>query len=73
MGIREPAADMAGSVLHVVDRWQHLGTARDDSEVADLIRSTTTRAFDPDAYRIMARCLDRLSPRDLVMLRTGKR
>jgi DNA polymerase-3 subunit epsilon len=73
VGIREPAADMAGSVIHVVDRWQHLGTARDESEVADLLRSRTTGAFDPDAYRIVARCLDRLPVRDLVMLGTGER
>ncbi len=73
VGIREPAAGGPGTLLHVVDRWQHLGTARDDSEVADLLRATPGRAFDPDAYRIVARCLDRLPPRDLVMLGTGKR
>jgi DNA polymerase III subunit epsilon len=73
VGIREPAVDGPGTLLHVVDRWQHLGTARDDSEVADLLRATSGRAFDPDAYRIVARYLDRLPPRDLVMLGTGKR
>ena len=73
VGIRERAADGPGTLLHVVDRWQHLGTARDESEVAELLRSPARRAFDPDAYRIVARCLDRVPPRDLVMLGTGER
>jgi DNA polymerase III subunit epsilon len=73
IGIRERAADGPGTLLHVVDRWQHLGTARDDSEVAELLRAPAGRPFDPDAYRIVARCLERLSSRDLVMLGTGGR
>jgi DNA polymerase-3 subunit epsilon len=71
VGIREPAPDGQGTVLHVVDRWQHIGTARDDPEVAELLRTATGRAFDPDAYRIVARCLERAAPRDLVMLGRG--
>jgi DNA polymerase-3 subunit epsilon len=68
VGIREPAVDGPGTLLHVVDRWQHLGTARDDTEVAELLRVRGARDFDVDSYRIVARCLDRLGPRDLVML-----
>jgi DNA polymerase-3 subunit epsilon len=71
VGIREPAPDGQGTVLHVVDRWQHIGTARDDPEVAELLRTATGREFDPDAYRIVARCLERAAPRDLVMLGRG--
>jgi DNA polymerase-3 subunit epsilon len=66
IGIREQAADGAGTVLHVIDRWQHLGTARDDDEVAQLLRSADGAAFDPDGYRIVARCLETVAPRDLV-------
>ena len=73
VGIREQAPDGPGTLLHVVDRWQHLGTARDDTEVAELVQSETRAPFDPDAYRIVARCLDRLSSRDLVMLGHGER
>jgi DNA polymerase III subunit epsilon len=68
VGIREPGAGGEGSVLHVVDRWRHLGTASDAAEVAGLLESADEVAFDPDAYRIIARCLERLSPRDLVPL-----
>jgi DNA polymerase-3 subunit epsilon len=68
VGIRERAADGPGTMLHVVDRWQHLGTARNDTEVAELLACTGDRPFDPDSYRIVARCLERLHARDLVML-----
>jgi hypothetical protein len=54
-------------LLHVVDRWQHLGTAQDEGEVAELLRTSSGRSFDPDSYRIVARCLERLPRRDLVM------
>jgi DNA polymerase III subunit epsilon len=67
VGIRERAADGAGTLLHVVDRWQHLGTARDEAEVNQLLRSPGGRVFDPDSYRLIVRYLDRLSSRDLVI------
>jgi hypothetical protein len=54
-------------VLHVIDRWQHLGTARDDDEVAVLLQRADGTDFDADSYRIIARCLQGLAPRDLVM------
>ncbi len=68
VGIREAAAGGDGTVLHVVDRWQHLGTAHDENEVAALLQSTGGRAFDPDSYRIVTRCLASVAPRNLVVL-----
>ena len=73
VGIREHAAGGRGTLLHVVDRWQHLGTARDESEVAELLCSPSRAEFDPDAYRIISRCLEGLAPRDIVMLAAGER
>ena len=67
VGIREAAANGAGTVLHVIDRWQHLGTARDEDEVAGLLHGTQNASFDADGYRIIARCLQDVAPRDLVM------
>jgi DNA polymerase-3 subunit epsilon len=67
VGIREAAANGAGTVLHVIDRWQHLGTARDDDEVAVLLQRADGTDFDADSYRIIARCLQGVAPRDLVM------
>jgi hypothetical protein len=62
-----------GTVLHVLDQWRHLGTAATDTEVAALVEHSAEAAFDPDAYRIIVRCLERLHPRDLVMLSQGRR
>jgi DNA polymerase-3 subunit epsilon len=73
IGMRERGAPGEGMVLHVVDQWRHLGTARDDAEVAALLERTRRAPFDPDSYRIIARCLERLAPRDLVMLGDGRR
>jgi DNA polymerase-3 subunit epsilon len=73
VGIRERAVDGAGTLLHVVDRWQHIGTAQDEGEVAELLRASSGRSFDPDSYRIVARCLERLPRRDLVMFGRDER
>jgi DNA polymerase-3 subunit epsilon len=73
VGIRERGPMGEGSVLHVVDQWRHLGTAANDAEVAALIERRADVAFDPDGYRIIARCLERLNARDLVMLDGGRR
>jgi len=70
VGIREAGAGGSAPVLHVIDRWQHLGTARDPQEVAMLIRAQSLDAFDADSYRIIGRCLERVHRRDLVMLDT---
>jgi DNA polymerase-3 subunit epsilon len=73
IGIREPAPGAYGACLHVIDRWQHLGTARDDEEVETLLRSTSRRVFDADSYRIIRRCLKTLRSRDIVVFdRAGK-
>ncbi len=68
IGIREAAPGGAGTVLHVVDRWQHLGTADDEAAIDAVLDHGRDRSFDPDSYRIIVRILDRLSPRDIVML-----
>jgi DNA polymerase-3 subunit epsilon len=73
VGIREPAPGGLGTVLHVIDRWQHLGTARDAAEIASLLESRSVAAFDADAYRIISRRLARCETRDLVLLGGGAR
>lgn len=71
VGIRERAPGGEGSILHVIDRWQHLGTAGDEGEIAGLLRTRDGSGFDADSYRILRRCLGRVAPRDLVMLDHG--
>ena len=68
IGIRERGAPGEGSVLHVIDRWRHLGTATDEAGISALLDAAGDAGFDPDAYRIIARCLERVAPRDVVML-----
>jgi DNA polymerase III subunit epsilon len=66
IGIREPAPDAQGIQIHVIDRWCHLGTARDEDEVAALLQEAATVEFDADSYRIIGRALQDLRPRDLL-------
>jgi len=73
IGIRERGAPGERAVLHVIDRWHHLGTAADDVEIAALLERGSSGEFDPDSYRIIARCLERVAPRELVMLGRGGR
>jgi len=70
IAVREPAPDGHGSVLHVLDRWRHVGTAADEGELQDLLRTRrpTDASIDLDSYRVIGRCLERAGPRDLVML-----
>ena len=66
VGLREPGPS-GEIVLHVVDRWRHLGTVADTEGVAELLRAAPG-GFDPDGYRIVARCLERAAVRDVVRL-----
>ena len=66
IGIREPEPTGNGVHIHVLDRWRHLGTARDDEEVQSLLRAADAAAFDVDSYRIIGRALQDVKPRDLL-------
>jgi len=72
IGIREPTPDARGTCVHVIHRWRHLGTAQDEGEVAELLRSADSAGFDADSYRIIGRALRSVRPRDLLMLKPGK-
>ena len=50
----------------MIDHWRHLGTARDESEVADVLRQSGCAGFDADGYRIIGRVLRDVRPRDLL-------
>jgi DNA polymerase III subunit epsilon len=73
IGIRERGVAGADGVLHVIDRWRHLGTAMDEDGICALLDCAGDAGFDPDAYRIIARCLERVAPRDIVMLGSQRR
>jgi DNA polymerase-3 subunit epsilon len=65
IGIRERTPDGHGSCVHVLDRWRHLGTARDEREVAEVLRQAEP-VFDADGYRIIARALEAVRLQDLL-------
>jgi DNA polymerase-3 subunit epsilon len=69
VGIREPAPDARGMRVHVLDRWRHVGTARDESEIDELLRHVEPAEFDVDSYRIIGRALNHVHMRDLLLLR----
>lgn len=62
VGIRE------GRIVHVVDQWQLLGSARTASEIAELAQLRPC-GFDPAVFRLLNKALPRLPARRLKTLR----
>jgi DNA polymerase-3 subunit epsilon len=42
---------------HVIRQWRHLGTARDDEDLAALAGTRRLPPFDPDILRVLVRWL----------------
>jgi len=72
IGLKERMVSGEGTVLHVIDRWRHLGTASDEAEVAALVDRSSDVQFDPDAYRILVKCIERVAPREVVLLAAAR-
>jgi DNA polymerase III subunit epsilon len=51
--VRERHPDGRFEEAHVFDRWTHLGTARAEDELADLLQARADIEFDPDIYKIL--------------------
>jgi DNA polymerase-3 subunit epsilon len=56
LGVVEEDEARDATEVHVLDRWCYLGTARSESEVAELLEERRPR-FDYDNYRILSRHL----------------
>src|SRR5918999_38145 len=56
LGVVEEDASRDATEVHVLDRWCYLGTARCETEVAELLEAREPR-FDYDHYRILSRHL----------------
>src|SRR5918992_1111604 len=56
LGVVEEDASRDATEVHVLDRWCYLGTARCETEVAELLEARRPR-FDYDHYRILSRHL----------------
>lgn len=50
-----PEKHDAREEVHVVDRWSYLGTARDESEIAEILANGANAVFDLDTYKILAK------------------
>jgi len=60
VGVREHDARRDRTDIHVFDHWRHLGTARCDSDVDQLLdqaRTAPAQAFDLDTYRLLLSAL----------------
>ena len=68
VAIRESLGWSGGAVVHLIDRWRHLGSARSDDELQALSGVRDVAALDADAYRIVNRWLDRVDPRDCQLM-----
>ena len=51
--VRERHPDGKFEEAHLFDRWCHLGTARSEDELADLVETRSEIDFDPDIYKIL--------------------
>ncbi|MDK9704496.1 MAG: exonuclease domain-containing protein [Sulfuritalea sp.] len=56
-----PAWIREGDEVHLVDHWRHLGTARSEADLYDLLEAAPP-AFDRDTYRILVKAVDRMTP-----------
>ena len=54
VAIRERHPDARFEEAHVFDRWCHVGSARDEDELAALAETRVEIDFDPDVYKILA-------------------
>ena len=63
VAIREPAPGLNGSVLHVIDRWRHVGSASSEQELRSFATARSEAALDVDMYRIVSRWLRRVDAR----------
>ena len=57
IGLREVSADGSRCDLHVLDRWCHLGTVRDEADLRSLQDDPQQPLFDLDTYHILSRHL----------------
>ena len=59
--ISETNPDHGWQRLYLVDRWCHLGTAADETELWSLLESNTVKKneidFDPDIYKLLRKYL----------------
>ena len=73
IGVREQSADGSRCDLHVLDRWCHLGTVKDEADLRALQEDLPQPLFDLDTYHILSRHLLRDRATDVIPLGTISR
>ena len=59
VAVREGGRDGGAAEVHVFERWSHIGTARNDDDLAELAEARVEIDFDPDVYAILSSYLAR--------------
>jgi DNA polymerase-3 subunit epsilon len=59
IALREADAYRGVSEIHVLDQWRYLGSARTETELAELLEQRSLPPFDIDHYRLLTRHLSR--------------
>jgi DNA polymerase-3 subunit epsilon len=66
IGIREHNRFIGLTDIHVFDQWCHLGTVKNDADLAELMQTSTVFAFDLDGYKLLLKALKKT---DVVILK----
>lgn len=59
IGVRETHPEQGWQRVHVFDRWCYLGSARDESDVHEIVEARVDAAFDVDIFRLLRKELER--------------
>lgn len=57
IGLREHDPHAGRTDIHLFDRWCHLGTVHDESELDDALATRSVLAFDGDTYQLLRKRL----------------
>lgn len=57
IGVREQNRFNGLTDIHVFDQWCHLGTVKNDADLAELMQTSTVFAFDLDGYKLLLKAL----------------
>lgn len=60
VALREHDAQRERTEFHLLDQWSHLGTARDETELQELLETRSAPRFDLDTYKMLVKCFDAL-------------
>jgi DNA polymerase-3 subunit epsilon len=59
IALREADTYRGVTEIHVLDQWRHLGSARTETELAEVLERRELPPFDIDHYRLLTRHLSR--------------